>query len=153
GRALRPLQTITRTARRLSGDTLHERIDLQGPKDELKELADTFDEMLARLDAAFDSQRRFGANASHERPPPLTVIRAEVDVTLASPEPTREEYEAMAEVVRQATDRSDRLIDSLLTLARTEGASVGGQEVDLRPVAARVLGRMEQQAAERSIRI
>ena len=153
GRALRPLQTITRTARRLSGENLHERIDLQGPKDELKELADTFDEMLGRLDTAFDGQRRFVANASHELRTPLAIIRAEVDVTLANPEPTREEFEAMADVVRRATDRSDRLIDSLLTLARTEGATIGGQEVDLRPVAARVLGRMEPAASERSIRL
>jgi signal transduction histidine kinase len=154
GRALRPLKTITGTARRLSGDTLHERIDLQGPSDELKELADTFDEMLARLDAAFDSQRRFVANASHELRTPLSIIRTELDVTLANPEPTREEFEAMASVVRTATDRSDRLIDSLLTLARTEGGvSIGGQEVDLRTLAARVLARFEPQAAERSIRL
>ncbi|HXJ64031.1 MAG TPA: HAMP domain-containing sensor histidine kinase, partial [Actinomycetota bacterium] len=153
GRALRPLQTITRTARRLSGENLHERIDLRGPKDELKELADTFDEMLGRLDTAFDGQRRFVANASHELRTPLAIIRAEVDVTLANPEPTREEFEAMADVVRRATDRSDRLIDSLLTLARTEGATIGGQAVDLRPVAARVLGRMEPAASERSIRL
>src|SRR4029450_6534288 len=75
-RALRPLKTITGTAKRLSEETLHERIDLQGPEDELKELADTFDEMLERLDAAFDSQRRFVANASHGLRTPLALAEA-----------------------------------------------------------------------------
>jgi signal transduction histidine kinase len=153
GRALRPLKTITGTARRLSETTLHERIDLQGPKDELKELADTFDEMLARLDAAFDGQRRFVANASHELRTPLSIIRAEIDVTLANPNPTREEYEAMVDVVRRATERSERLIDSLLLLARAEGPSIAGPEVDLRMLAARVLGQLEAEAAGREIRL
>jgi signal transduction histidine kinase len=153
GRALRPLKTITGTARRLSETTLHERIDLQGPKDELKELADTFDEMLARLDAAFDGQRRFVANASHELRTPLSIIRAEIDVTLANPDPTREEYEAMVDVVRRATERSERLIDSLLLLARAEGPSIAGPEVDLRTLAARVLGRLEGEADGKGVRL
>ena len=152
-RALRPLKTITGTARRLSEETLHERIDLQGPEDELKELADTFDEMLERLDAAFDSQRRFVANASHELRTPLSIIRAELDVTLSNPDPSQEELRAMAEVVRQASDRSERLIDSLLTLARTEGGTMGGYVVDLRVLAARVLDRLGPQAEARSIRL
>jgi signal transduction histidine kinase len=152
-RALRPLKTITGTARRLSEETLHERIDLQGPPDELKELADTFDEMLARLDASFDSQRRFVANASHELRTPLAIIRAELDVTMSNPDLTRVEFDAMADVVRQASDRSERLIDSLLTLARTEGATIGHQEVDLRALAEHVLGAFEQQAEARSIRL
>ncbi len=153
GRALRPLKTITGTARRLSETTLNERIDLPGPKDELKELADTFDEMLARLDAAFDGQRRFVANASHELRTPLSIIRAEIDVTLANPDPTREEYEAMVDVVRRATERSERLIDSLLLLARAEGPSIAGPEIDLRTLAARVLGRLEAEAETREIRL
>jgi signal transduction histidine kinase len=152
-RALRPLKTITGTARRLSEETLHERIDLQGPEDELKELADTFDEMLERLDAAFDSQRRFVANASHELRTPLAIIRAELDVTLSNPNPSQEELRAMAEVVRQASDRSERLIDSLLTLARTEGGTMGDNVVDLRMLAGRVLDRFGPQAEQRSIRL
>ncbi len=153
GRALRPLKQITGAARRLSGETLHERIDLQGPEDELKELADTFDAMLARLDSAFDSQRRFVANASHELRTPLSIIRAELDVTMSNPDPSREELEGMAEVVRQATDRSDRLIDSLLTLARTEGSTIGNDEVDLAVLANRALSRKTEEAEARSIRL
>ncbi|MCW3021801.1 MAG: integral rane sensor signal transduction histidine kinase, partial [Conexibacter sp.] len=80
GRALRPLSEITATARRVSQENLHERIALTGPDDELKELADTFDTMLARLDAAFESQRSFIASASHELRTPLSIIRTEVDV-------------------------------------------------------------------------
>ena len=87
GRALRPVHAITAAARRASQENLGERIALAGPDDELKELADTFDAMLARLDAAFASQRRFVANASHELRTPLTVMRTAIDVTLAKPEP------------------------------------------------------------------
>ena len=120
GRVLRPLHEITATARRLSEQNLDQRIALTGPSDELKELADTFDAMLARLDAAFDSQRRFVANASHELRTPLAIMRAEIDVTLADPEATPEQLRAMARTVSYAVARSEKLIDSLLVLARGE---------------------------------
>ena len=86
GRALRPLRDITATARRVSGENLGERIGLKGPADELKQLADTFDGMLGRLDGAFASQRHFVANASHELRTPLAIMRTEVDVALAEPD-------------------------------------------------------------------
>ena len=104
GRVLRPVHRMTTTAKRLSESNLHERIALDGPDDELKELADTFDAMLARLESAFDGQRRFVADASHELRTPLAIIRAEVDVTLADPDATPAELRAMAETVRDATD-------------------------------------------------
>jgi signal transduction histidine kinase len=148
-RALRPLKTITAAAKRLSGETLHERIDLEGPRDELKELADTFDEMLERLDEAFESQRRFVANASHELRTPLSIIKAELDVTLSNPEPTIEEFAAMAGAVREASDRSERLIDSLLTLARSEGGLEDERVVDLEALTENVV-RVFETAAERS---
>ncbi len=119
GRMLRPLHTITATAQHLSDANLHERIGLEGPADELKDLADTFDAMLERLDQAFMSQQRFVADASHELRTPLAVMRTEVDVTLADPYATNAELRAMAEVVRDATIRSEALVDGLLTLART----------------------------------
>ena len=89
GRMLRPLQEIAVAARRASASTLHERIAMQGPSDELRELADTFDGMLARLEAAFEAQRDFVANASHELRTPLAIMRTEVDVTLADPQAER----------------------------------------------------------------
>ncbi len=120
GRALRPVHAITAAARRASEQNLGERIALAGPDDELKELADTFDAMLARLDAAFASQRRFVANASHELRTPLTVMRTAIDVTLAKPGRTQDQLEAMAAEVRQAVDRAEALIEALLTLARSD---------------------------------
>jgi signal transduction histidine kinase len=131
GRALRGLQQITATARRVSQDNLDERIALEGPRDELKELADTFDAMLERLSAAFASQRRFVANASHELRTPLTVMRTELEVTLADPDATNEELRSMAVAVHEAMDRTERLVQALLTLARSEGAVARRDPVDL----------------------
>jgi signal transduction histidine kinase len=145
GRMLRPLKEITSTARRLSETTLGERIALDGPRDELKELADTFDAMLARLDAAFRAQRDFVANASHELRTPLTIIRTELDVTLSEPDVTREELQGMEVAIREAVDRSDQLIDRLLVLARSEGPGVR-ELVDLAAVASRAAGSYSMEA-------
>jgi signal transduction histidine kinase len=140
GRVLRPLQRITATARRMSESSLHERIALHGPQDELKELADTFDGMLARLDAAFESQKHFVANASHELRTPLSIIQTELDVTLSHPDVTQPELKEMAEVVRGAIARSERLIESLLFLARSESGLPERHPIDLAAVARDVLG-------------
>jgi signal transduction histidine kinase len=145
GRVLRPLQRITATAKRLSERTLHQRIALQGPDDELKELADTFDGLLTRLDAAFDSQRRFAANASHELRTPLAISRTEVDVALADPDTPTAELRAMAERVRDATGRSERLIEGLLTLARSEQQLRVWEPVDLADAAALALEHTRHQ--------
>ncbi|HEY2959112.1 MAG TPA: ATP-binding protein [Actinomycetota bacterium] len=145
GRVLRPLQRITATAKRLSERTLHQRIALDGPDDELKELADTFDGMLGRLDAAFDAQRRFAANASHELRTPLAISRTEVDVALADPDTPNAELRAMAERVRDATDRSERLIEGLLTLARSEQQLRRHEPADLADAAALALEQARHQ--------
>ena len=129
GRALRPLHAITATARGVSRDALDRRVRLDGPSDELKDLADTIDDMLGRIDSAFANQQRFVANASHELRTPLAVIRAEVDVALADPDASARELRATAERVRAATDRSERLIESLLTLARSEADAAARPEV------------------------
>jgi signal transduction histidine kinase len=153
GRVLRPLQAITATARRLEGSTLHERINLQGPQDELKELADTLDHMLSRLDAAFDSQRRFVANASHELRTPLAIVRTEVDVALADPDTSPAELRAMAERVRDASARSECLIEGLLTLARSERQVRVQEPVDLAAAAEEALAVAAPQVARRTLRV
>jgi signal transduction histidine kinase len=130
--ALRPVARLTQTAKQLSTDNLDQRINLGGPDDELRELADTFDEMLARLDAAFDSQRLFVANASHELRTPLAVIRTELEVTLSDPDADAAELRRMGEVVIAATDRAQRLVASLLTLARLQAVDHGELEVSER---------------------
>ena len=147
GRVLHPLQEITATAKRLSGRNLHERINLDGPEDELKELADTFDRMLARLDAAFDGQRRFVANASHELRTPLTIVRTEVDVALANRRSSAEDMRAMAERVRDAAGRCERLIDGLLTMARSERELRARDQVDLAEAAGEALVHARREAA------
>jgi len=135
GRALAPLRAITATAQRVSGENLGERIALQGPDDELKELADTFDGMLARLDSAFSSQKHFVANASHELRTPLAIMRTEIDVALADPDASVGELRAMGEAVRETIDRSESLIASLLLLARSEGVHHREEPVDLAELA------------------
>jgi signal transduction histidine kinase len=135
GRMLRPVHRLTAAARLASEQNLSHRIALQGPRDELRELADTFDTMLERLDRAFTSQRHFIANASHELRTPLTVMRTAVDVVLAKPEPTRGELTSMATEVRQAVDHSERLIEALLVLARNDQAGALTDPLDLAAVA------------------
>jgi len=153
GRVLRPLQAITATARRLEGSNLHERINLQGPEDELKELADTFDQMLARLDTAFETQRRFVANASHELRTPLAITRTEVDVALAHRDASPAELRAMAERVREASQRSERLIEGLLMLARSERQLRAREPVDLSLAAADALSVARPEAERLGLRV
>lgn len=135
GRILRPVHQLTAAARAASEQDLSQRIALRGPRDELRELADTFDLMLERLDGAFTSQRQFIANASHELRTPLTVMRTAMDVVLAKPEPTRDELMSMAAEVRQAVNHAERLIEVLLILARSDQARVLTDPLDLAAVA------------------
>jgi signal transduction histidine kinase len=131
GRALRPVRDITEAARRASALHLGERIALAGPADELKDLADTFDEMLERLDAAFRSQKRFVANAAHELRTPLTAMRTSIEVTLSKPSRTPDQLEAMAAKVRRSLARTEATVDALLTLATSEQGTVSREPVDL----------------------
>jgi signal transduction histidine kinase len=153
GRVLRPLQQITATARRVSQDTLDERIALEGPRDELKELADTFDAMLERLQAAFASQRRFVANASHELRTPLSVMRTELEVTLADPQASNAELRAMAETVHEALDHTERLVQALLTLARSEGAVTRRDPLDLADAARLALDQTTRDAQATNLEV
>ncbi|WP_039827743.1 sensor histidine kinase [Nocardia testacea] len=119
GHALHPLQRITATARRVADTNLHERIALDGPQDDIKDLADTFDAMLERLDRAFDGQRRFVANASHELRTPLTINRTLIEVALDAPD-VSESTRTLGKTLLEVNQRHERLIDGLLVLATSE---------------------------------
>jgi signal transduction histidine kinase len=142
GRVLRPIGQITRAARRIQATNLSERIALEGPQDELKTLADTFDEMLERLDTSFTAQRQFVADASHELRNPLAVIRTNTDVALQD-EAVPADVRSRLEAVRRATERMRRLVDDLLALARLELASGTRSEVDLAAVVDEVRDELE----------
>ena len=120
GRALRPVHRITAAARAASERNLSARVGSRGPQDELQELAETFDEMLDRLQIAFEGQSRFIANASHELRTPLAVMRATTDVVLDNPNSTPGELRAMAADIRAAVDHAEQLVAALLILARNE---------------------------------
>ena len=136
GRALRPVRTMSSRARGISERNLHERLALDGPDDELKELGDTFDGLLGRLEAAFESQRRFVANASHELRTPITLERALVEVALSDPEPSVESLRDTCRRVLTASEQQERLIEALLTLARSQRGLESRAPVDLCEVTA-----------------
>jgi signal transduction histidine kinase len=131
GRVLRPLRTITAAARRISASSLHERLALHGPDDELKELADTLDSLFARLETSFDAQRRFAANASHELRTPLTRERTLLQVTLADPAATIGTWQAVSRELLASNAEQERLIESLLTLASSEADPGKSEPLDL----------------------
>jgi signal transduction histidine kinase len=131
GRVLRPVSTITAAARRIAASSLDERLALDGPDDELKELADTLDNLLARLEASFDAQRRFAANASHELRTPLTRERTLLQVTLADPASTTGTWRAVSEELLASNAEQERLIEALLTLASGEADASQREPLDL----------------------
>jgi signal transduction histidine kinase len=139
GRALRPLHRITAAARAASDHNLSSRVALRGPRDELLELAETFDDMLDRLQRTFNAQRQFIANASHELRTPLTVMRTTIDVVLEDPDSSLDDLRVMASDVRRAADRAESLISALLILARNERGLTTHDEVDLATVAEDVI--------------
>ena len=120
GRFLRPLRTITETTKEISATNLHERLNLTGPDDELKELADTFDQLLDRLERSFAFERGFVANASHELRTPLAGMRTSLDVAMAKPGPLPPHIGTLADRLRRELDHVERLLESFLTLAHTE---------------------------------
>jgi signal transduction histidine kinase len=139
GRVLRPLSTITAAARRIAASSLHERLALQGPEDELKELADTLDNLFARLEASFDAQRRFAANASHELRTPLTRERTLLQVAQADPAATTETWQAVSQELLASNAEQERLIEALLTLASGEADASQREPVDLATLTSEVL--------------
>ena len=131
GRMLRPIGQITAAVRRIQASDLSQRIDLGGPDDELRRLADTFDDMLGRVDEAFEGQRQFIHEASHELRNPLAVIRTNLEVTLSDPDASVEELRRTAEVVERSTERMTRLVDDLLVYARKGTLSITRDPVDV----------------------
>jgi signal transduction histidine kinase len=153
GRMLRPIRTITRTARRISSTSLHERLALDGPQDELKELGDTLDDLFARLEAAFEAQRHFVANASHELRTPLTAERAILQVALDDPGTTATAWRCTAEEVLASSDEQARLIEALLTLASSEGGLTEHQPVDLATAVGTTLAGLQPETGQLGIHI
>jgi signal transduction histidine kinase len=152
-RVLRPLTAVTVAAQDASQDNLDHRLALAGPPDELKELADTFDAMLARLEAAFASQRRFVANASHELRTPLTEMRTLIDVTAARPAASPAQLKPVLAAIGTAVDKSEELIEALLTLARSDGGPGSVELVDLPTAVEDAIDSIGPAAAARQIQI
>ncbi|WP_066946114.1 sensor histidine kinase [Streptomyces lushanensis] len=152
GRVLSPLGRITRTARRVVGSDLSRRIELDGPDDELKELADTFDEMLDRLERAFSAQQRFVANASHELRTPLAINRTLLEVHLSDPAaPT--ELQQLGRTLLATNERSEQLVEGLLLLARSDNQIVERKPVDLAEVATRAVDQCLTEAEAKGVDI
>ena len=129
GRALRPLRTMTATARQISEKNLNERLSVRGPEDELKDLGDTIDGLLGRLETAFEAQRRFVANASHELRTPLAMMRTSLDVAMGKPAPVPPEVSRLAGKLEEGLDQADRLLEGLLVLTRAQQGAVGEMTV------------------------
>ncbi|MEU4651241.1 sensor histidine kinase [Nocardia fluminea] len=150
GRALAPLQRVTATARRVADRSLHERIALDGPPDEIKDLADTFDAMLERLDRAFDGQRRFVANASHELRTPLAINRTVIEVALDQPCPPAS-LRQLGETLLEVNARHERLIEGLLLLVSSEQLLTEHRRCDLADIARYVIGLSAGAAADAAV--
>ncbi|TDD00088.1 HAMP domain-containing histidine kinase [Nonomuraea deserti] len=152
-RALRPVAQMTGTARKLSESTLaHQRIALEGPNDELKELADTFDAMLTRLNIAFDTQRRFVANASHELRTPLTINRTVLEIALSDPEAS-EDLKALGRTLLEVNARNEKLIEGLLLLARSERELAVRKPLDVQEVAQTAVEQVTPFAQEHGVTV
>jgi signal transduction histidine kinase len=152
GRVLRPLRTMAVTTRRISERNLDQRLGLEGPEDELKDLGDTIDGLLSRLEAAFQAQRRFVANASHELRTPLSMMRTSLDVATGKPGPLPPQLTALEGKLREGLDRADRLLGDFLVLARAQQSALPDQaSVSLSRVAATAVDRRGEAIRERGI--
>jgi signal transduction histidine kinase len=153
GRVLRPLRTITTAARDISATDLHKRLALDGPDDEFKELGDTFDGLLARLDASFQSQRQFVANASHELRTPLARLKTLAQVALSDPDASVESLRAAHERVLASEQQLEGLIGALLNLASSERALEHREPVDLMAVTEAAIAARRQEIEDRDLRL
>jgi len=153
GRLLARVRRVTEAARAATDSNLGQRLNLPGPEDEIKELGDTFDTMLARLDEGLAVQRRFLANASHELRTPLAVTRTAVEVTLAKPDATVAQLRAMGGEVGAAMGRAQRLVDSLLVLARSEQGLAVREPDDLADIAGEAVDHLRPQATANGVQV
>ena len=151
GRVLMPIGRITRVARDIQATDLSRRIGLLGPNDDLKQLADTFDAMLDRLQRAFDNQQRLIHDTSHELRNPLAVMRTNLDVTLSDPDADLEQYKHTTEVVRRSSERMSKLVDDLLAYARHEAAARVETTIDLSQLVLMLVDEFETAAAQESL--
>ncbi|WP_406441452.1 HAMP domain-containing histidine kinase [Streptomyces sp. NBC_00631] len=152
GRVLSPLGRITRTARAVAGSDLSRRIELDGPDDELKELADTFDDMLERLQRAFTAQQRFVGNASHELRTPLAINRTLLEVHLSDPG-APVELQQLGKTLLATNERSEQLVEGLLLLARSDNQIVERKPVDLAEVASQAVDQVLSEAEAKGVTI
>ncbi|WP_309055157.1 HAMP domain-containing sensor histidine kinase [Streptomyces sp.] len=152
GRVLSPLGRITRTARQVAGSDLARRIELDGPDDELKELADTFDEMLERLERAFSAQQRFVANASHELRTPLAINRTLLEIHISDPE-APVALQQLGKTLLATNERSEQLVEGLLLLARSDNQIIDRKAVDLAEVASRAIDQTHAEACAKGVEI
>ncbi|MFF1652324.1 sensor histidine kinase [Streptomyces sp. NPDC058255] len=152
GRVLSPLGRITRTARAVAGSDLSRRIELDGPDDELKELADTFDDMLERLQRAFTAQQRFVGNASHELRTPLAINRTLLEVHLSDPGAPME-LQQLGKTLLATNERSEQLVEGLLLLARSDNQIVERKPVDLAEVASQAVDQVRAEAEAKGVEI
>ncbi|MEU3756220.1 HAMP domain-containing sensor histidine kinase [Streptomyces olivoreticuli] len=152
GRVLSPLGKMTRTARRVAATDLSRRIELGGPEDELKELSDTFDEMLDRLERAFTAQQRFVANASHELRTPLAINRTLLEVHLSDPGASPE-LQQLGKTLLATNERSEQLVEGLLLLARSDNEIVDRKPVDLAEVASQAIDQTRAEAQAKGVEL
>lgn len=150
GQALQPLRNITATARRVADRSLHERIALTGPRDEIKDLADTLDEMLERLDRAFDSQRRFVANASHELRTPLTIARTLIEVALLDAA-ADDKVKQLGTTLLAVNQRHEKLTDGLLTLASSDQRAADFHPIDIAEIASHAVAELRPLAERNGV--
>jgi signal transduction histidine kinase len=153
GRVLRPLRTMTTATQEISAENLNRRLSMQGPPDELRQLADTIDGLLGRLEGAFDAQRRFVANASHELRTPLTTVRALLEMVLTDPKATVATFRATCEQVLDESEQQEQLIEALLTLAQGQRGIDRAEAFDLASLVRAVVASRDGVAAARDIEI
>ena len=153
GRVLRPLRTMTNATQEISEENLNRRLAMQGPRDELRQLADTIDGLLGRLEGAFDAQRQFVANASHELRTPLTAVRALLEMVLSDPKATIATFRATCEQVLDESEQQEELIEALLTLAQGQRGIDHAEVFELTSLVGEVVASREDDAAARNVEV